>query len=87
MASVQRAGIVRAVAAATIGTIIEWFDFALYGAAAGLVINKLFFPADVTRSGGTMAAFATFAVASSVPAGGRASSFRISATASAASRR
>ncbi len=61
MASVQRAGIVRAVAAATIGTVIEWFDFALYGAAAGLVINKLFFP-QMSSVGGTMAAFATFAV-------------------------
>jgi MFS family permease len=61
MASVQHSGIVRAVAAATIGTVIEWFDFALYGAAAGLVINRLFFP-TMSSVGGTMAAFATFAV-------------------------
>ena len=60
-AAVQRSGIRRAVAAATIGTVIEWFDFALYGAAAGLVINKLFFP-TLTSTLGTLAAFATFAV-------------------------
>jgi hypothetical protein len=38
------ANIRRAVTAATIGTIIEWYDYALYGAASGLIINKLFFP-------------------------------------------
>src|SRR5258706_1793739 len=29
----------RAVVASTIGTVIEWFDYALYVAAAGLIIN------------------------------------------------
>jgi MFS family permease len=57
----HRAGIRRAVIAATIGTVIEWFDFALYGAAAGLVINRLFFP-TLSAYGGLLAAFATFAV-------------------------
>jgi MFS family permease len=57
----DRAGIRRAVTAATIGTIIEWFDYALYGAASGLVINKLFFP-QFSEVGGVLAAFATFAV-------------------------
>jgi MHS family shikimate/dehydroshikimate transporter-like MFS transporter len=33
------ANIRRAVTAATIGTIIEWYDYALYGAASGLIIN------------------------------------------------
>lgn len=59
--SVSRTGIRRAVIAALLGTVIEWFDFALYGAAAGLVINKLFFP-QLSGAGGTLAAFATFAV-------------------------
>lgn len=50
----------RALFAAVTGTLIEWYDYALYGAAAGLVIAPLFF-ADV-GAGATLAAFATFAV-------------------------
>jgi len=34
----------KAVIASTIGTTIEWYDFFLYGTAAGLVFGKLFFP-------------------------------------------
>lgn len=49
------------VAASTVGTIIEWYDFALYGAASALVINELFFP-TAGPVVGTLAAFATFAV-------------------------
>ncbi|KUG55304.1 ABC transporter permease [Kocuria palustris] len=50
----------RAVFAAVTGTLIEWYDYALYGAAAGLVIAPLFFAG--TDTGATMAAFLTFAV-------------------------
>lgn len=57
----EQANIRRAVTAATIGTVIEWFDYALYGAAAGLFINKLFFP-QLSDAVGVLAAFATFAV-------------------------
>jgi len=57
----DQANIRRAVTAATIGTIIEWYDYALYGAAAGLIINKLFFP-QLSALGGVLASFATFAV-------------------------
>jgi MHS family shikimate/dehydroshikimate transporter-like MFS transporter len=32
------------VAATAIGTAIEWYDFLIYGTAASLVLNKLFFP-------------------------------------------
>lgn len=60
-APTEQLNIRRAVTAATIGTIIEWFDYALYGAAAGLIISKLFFP-QVSPSAGVLAAFATFAV-------------------------
>ncbi len=51
----------RVVIASFIGTTIEWYDFFLYGTAAALVFNKLFFP-TVDPLTGTMAAFATYAV-------------------------
>lgn len=35
----------RVLLASLIGSAIEWFDFFLYGTAAALVFNKLFFPA------------------------------------------
>jgi metabolite-proton symporter len=53
--------VVRVVAASFIGTAIEWYDFFLYGTAAALVFNRLFFP-SVDPVAGTMAAFATYAV-------------------------
>jgi len=51
----------RVVFASFIGTSIEWYDFFLYGTAAALVFNKLFFP-TLDPLAGTMAAFATYAV-------------------------
>ncbi|WP_224240377.1 MFS transporter [Hyalangium gracile] len=53
--------IVKVAVASFIGTAIEWYDFFLYGTAAALVFNKLFFP-SVDPLLGTMAAFATYAV-------------------------
>lgn len=51
----------RVVVASMIGTTIEWYDFFLYGTAAALVFNKLFFPrADPLT--GTLLAFATYAL-------------------------
>ena len=35
--------------ASIVGTIIEWYDFLLYGIAAALIFNKLFFPAQDPR--------------------------------------
>jgi metabolite-proton symporter len=51
----------RVVLASFIGTSIEWYDFFLYGTAAALVFNKLFFP-QLDPFAGTMASFATYAV-------------------------
>ena len=47
--------------ASFIGTAIEWYDFFLYGTAAALIFNKLFFPTFDPLSG-TLAAFGTYAV-------------------------
>jgi metabolite-proton symporter len=47
--------------ASTIGTIIEAYDFVLYGTVAALVFDKLFFP-DAAPAIATLAAFATFGV-------------------------
>ncbi|MDE2228188.1 MAG: MHS family MFS transporter [Alphaproteobacteria bacterium] len=49
----------KAVIASTIGTTIEWYDFFIYGTAAGLVFPKLFFPNEDPLTG-TLAAFGTY---------------------------
>ena len=51
----------KAVVAATIGTTIEWYDFFIYGTAAGLVFRKLFFPNEDPLTG-TLASFGTYFV-------------------------
>jgi MFS transporter, MHS family, shikimate and dehydroshikimate transport protein len=61
----QRAGetqsIRQVIAASFIGTSIEWYDFFLYGSAAALVFNTLFFP-NISPLVGTLAAFGTYGV-------------------------
>src|SRR5216117_2437681 len=58
----SKQGSIRLVALASlIGTTIEWYDFYLYGTAAALVLNKLFFP-NFDAFNGRLAAFATFAI-------------------------
>ena len=53
--------IVKVALASLIGTSIEWYDYFLYGTAAALVFNKLFFP-KFDPLVGTLLAFATFSV-------------------------
>ena len=57
----QSAQLRKAVIASTVGTTIEWYDFFLYGTAAGLVFGKLFFPNQEPLAA-TLAAFGTYFV-------------------------
>jgi MHS family shikimate/dehydroshikimate transporter-like MFS transporter len=51
----------RAVVASMVGNALEWYDFFLYGTAAALVFNQLFFP-TIDPLAGTIAAFGTYAL-------------------------
>jgi MFS transporter, MHS family, shikimate and dehydroshikimate transport protein len=51
----------RLIPGTVIGSIIEWYDIAVYGQAAALVFGTLFFP-KFSETAGTVAAFATFGV-------------------------
>lgn len=57
----NRAELRKVVLTSFIGTTIEWYDYFIYGTAAALVFNKLFFP-TFDPLAGTMAAFATYSV-------------------------
>ncbi len=52
----------RVLVAGTVGSVVEWYDFGLFGAASALIIGPLFFSKDLSPSAATLAAFATFAV-------------------------
>jgi MFS transporter, MHS family, shikimate and dehydroshikimate transport protein len=51
----------RIVWSSVLGTSIEWYDFLIYGTAAALVFNKLFFP-HLAPAVGTIAALGSYAV-------------------------
>ncbi|WP_037062806.1 MFS transporter [Pseudonocardia acaciae] len=51
----------RVAAASLVGTMVEWYDFYIYGVAAALVLGKQFFP-GLDSTAQTLSAFATFAV-------------------------
>ena len=55
-------GLKRVVAASMAGTVVEWYEFFLYGTAATLVFNKVFFAESDSTYGAIIAAFVTYAV-------------------------
>jgi MFS family permease len=59
--AVDRRSLAKAFTASLAGTSLEWYDFAVYSAAAALVFPQLFFP-DSDPLTGTLLAFSTYAV-------------------------
>jgi metabolite-proton symporter len=60
-ATPQPSSVRRVIVASLIGTSLEWYDFFIYGTAAALVFNQLFFPSFEPLVG-TLLAFTTYAV-------------------------
>ncbi|MGP3920196.1 MFS transporter [Nonomuraea sp. 10N515B] len=52
----------KVIAASMAGTVVEWYDFFIYGTAATLVFGKVFFPNTGTELDGIIAALLTYAV-------------------------
>jgi MFS transporter, MHS family, shikimate and dehydroshikimate transport protein len=50
----------RVLISSVIGSVIEWYDYALYGTAAALIFSHAFFP-SFSQAAGTVATFGTFA--------------------------
>ncbi|QIN78530.1 MFS transporter [Rubrobacter marinus] len=57
----ERTSVRQVVTASLVGTTIEWYDFFIYGTAAALIFNQLFFPGSEPLTG-TLLAFGTYAV-------------------------
>ncbi|MEV0761417.1 MFS transporter [Nocardia sp. NPDC050435] len=55
-------GLRRVVAASMAGTVVEWYEFFLYGTAATLVFSKVFFAKGTSDLDAILAAFITYAV-------------------------
>lgn len=57
----RRVSVKEVTLASIVGTVIEWYDFFIYAAAAAVVFNKLFFPESEPLTG-TLLAFGTYAL-------------------------
>ncbi|MGY1690690.1 MFS transporter [Geodermatophilus sp. SYSU D01105] len=57
----QASSVRRVIVASLVGTSLEWYDFFIYGTAAALVFNQIFFP-SFDPLVGTLLAFTTYAV-------------------------
>jgi MFS family permease len=55
-------GLKRVVVASMAGTVVEWYEFFLYGTAATLVFSKVFFSESTSELDAILAAFLTYAV-------------------------
>ena len=55
-------GLKRVVIASMAGTVVEWYEFFLYGTAATLVFNKIFFAKGISDFDAIILAFGTYAV-------------------------
>lgn len=55
-------GLKRVVVASMAGTVVEWYEFFLYGTAATLVFNKIFFAQTGSELDAILAALVTYAV-------------------------
>src|SRR5688572_25312063 len=59
--TVEASSVRRVIVASLVGTSLEWYDFFIYGTAAALVFNQIFFP-SFDPLVGTLLAFTTYAV-------------------------
>lgn len=57
----ERGVLARVAGAVLLGSALEWYDYFLYGTAAALVFNKVFFPAESATTS-LLLSFATFGV-------------------------
>jgi MFS family permease len=55
-------GLRRIAIATFVGTAMEWYDYYLFGLAASLVFNRLYFSGELSAFAASLAAFATFGV-------------------------
>ena len=62
MSSSVPSGLKRVVVASMAGTVVEWYEFFLYGTAATLVFSKVFFDQGNSDLNNILAAFVTYAV-------------------------
>lgn len=61
-ATTEGRGLGKIVVASMAGTVVEWYEFFLYGTAATLVFGTLFFPESDNPLNGIIAAFTTYAI-------------------------